>query len=393
MDEPLSKPNIMSSDFDRRTTLSSFATIYGIGYLSYMLMPLQIGALIESLALNEAQAGVIATAELLSLALALFVIAPRIASFSRLRLGQIGAGLVMLGHTLSACCDSYSMLIVCRIITGLGAGGVLAAGNAVVASSARPQRLFAFIFTIGQMQAACLLFVMPLFISRWGHSGAYGFLAGWTVIMFILLQQLPANTDSNEKHVTERTGMNWRVLFLPTVIALTLVGTSDASLWTFQERIATSLGLDQETIGLVLGGALVSGMLGSGLSTLLGARFGIIIPVCIGFTWMALCYLMITITASANLYIFFELSYLFAYGFVIPYLFGINGELDKSGGAMVAANACNLAGISLGPIFAGFLIVKGGYPIIGMTICSMIIMAMLLYLSTARKLSADLPQT
>ena len=73
MDEPLSKPNIMSSDFDRRTTLSSFATIYGIGYLSYMLMPLQIGALIESLALNEAQAGVIATAELLSLALALFV--------------------------------------------------------------------------------------------------------------------------------------------------------------------------------------------------------------------------------------------------------------------------------------------------------------------------------
>ena len=333
----------MRPDFDKRTALSSFATIYGIGYLSYMLMPLQIGALIEFLHLNEAQVGVIATAELVSLALALFVIAPRIAIFSKLRLGRIGAGLVFIGHALSACSDTYSLLSMCRMLTGLGAGMVLAAGNAVVASSANPQRLFALILTIGQMQAACLLFLMPLFISRWGHSGAYGFLASWTALMFVLIQKIPDQIDTLLSESEEQSKMNWRILLLPTVLAMALVGTCDASLWTFQERIAASLGLDQETTGLVLGGALISGMLGAGLAAIVGSRFGNILPGCCGFLWMAICYLVITMTTKPGLYIFFELSYLFAYGFVIPYLFGINGELDRNGGAMVAANACNLA--------------------------------------------------
>ena len=381
----------MRPDFDKRTALSSFATIYGIGYLSYMLMPLQIGALIEFLHLNEAQVGVIATAELVSLALALFVIAPRIASFSKLRLGRIGAGLVFIGHALSACSDTYSLLLMCRMLTGLGAGMVLAAGNAVVASSANPQRLFALILTIGQMQAACLLFLMPLFISRWGHSGAYGFLASWTALMFVLIQKIPDQIATLLSESEEQSKMNWRILLLPTVLAMALVGTCDASLWTFQERIAASLGLDQETTGLVLGGALISGMLGAGLAAIVGSRFGKILPVCCGFLWMAICYLVITMTTKPALYIFFELSYLFAYCFVIPYLFVINGELDRNGGAMVAANACNLAGISLGPIFAGFLIVKGGYPIIGMTISTLIIVAMLMYLSVARNLPKGLP--
>ena len=163
--------------FDKRITISTFAAVYGVGYLSYMLMPLQIGALIESLDLNEAQAGVIATVELLSLAIALIVLAPKISAFDKRKLALYGAMLVVIGHTLSAIVDSYTLLILCRASVGLGAGMAVAAGNAIVAGSNSPQRLFAIILSIGQLQAACFLVTSPEFISRWAHAGIYGFLA------------------------------------------------------------------------------------------------------------------------------------------------------------------------------------------------------------------------
>ena len=369
----------------RRTVLGTFAAIYGVGYLSYMLMPLQVGALIESLSLNEAQAGSIATAELIALAVALFALAPKIAVFSKRKLALAGGLIVIVGHLLSATADSYTPLVLYRILTGLGAGLVLAAGNAVIAATTNPQRMFAIVFAIGQMQAAAMLIFLPELISLWAHSGIYGFLAVWTVLMLTLLKLLPEQSFTAVSEYNSNDLINLKIFLLPSVLAMILIGISDSSLWTFQERIAYGLGMDQETIGLVLGGALLSGMLGATFAAVIGTRVGRVIPIIGGTLWMAIAYLVITQTQSQSIYIAIELSYLFAYGFVIPYLFGLNGELDPSGGAMVAANGCNLVGISLGPICAGYLIVESGYPAVGKSISFLAILAMSMYLLVIKK--------
>ena len=371
--------------FDKRITISTFAAVYGVGYLSYMLMPLQIGALIESLDLNEAQAGVIATVELLSLAIALIVLAPKISAFDKRKLALYGAMLVVIGHTLSAIVDSYTLLILCRASVGLGAGMAVAAGNAIVAGSNSPQRLFAIILSIGQLQAACFLVTSPEFISRWAHAGIYGFLALWTLLMMVLLNLLPAHSSATADNVKPDNKFNFKIFFIPSVLAMILIGASDSSMWAFQERIANSLGLDNETTGLVLGAALISGMLGAALAAIVGKRLGQIFPIVSGLLWMAACYLIITQTTSQTIYITVELSYLFAYGFVIPYLFGLNGDLDPEGGAMVAANACNLIGNAIGPVCAGFIIVNSGYSTVGFIITFFAIVAMTMYLMVIRK--------
>ena len=367
------------------STLSSFAAIYGVGYLSYMLMPLQIGALIESLNLNEAQVGTITTAELLALALTLFVLATKIASLDIRKLAMSGALLVIVGYSLSAIAGAYNLLVYCRICTGIGAGMVLAAGNAIVAGSLNPQRLFAIVLTIGQLQATCFLIVLPGLITRWAHAGIYGFLAVWTMLMLILLNRLPETANKKTASDPSASGINLRVFLLPSVLAMVFIGTSDASLWTFQERIADALGLDDEITGLVLGGALISGMLGAATAAIIGTRFGKTLPILCGLLWMAVCYLVITHTQSQSLYIIIELYYLFAYGFVIPYLYGLNGELDPQGGAMVAANGCNLIGISLGPVCAGYIIVNSGYPAVGFTITLFVLIALTIYLLVIKK--------
>jgi len=376
----------MALPIEKRTTFCTFAAIYGVGYLSYMLMPLQIGALIKSLALNEAQAGTIATAELLSLAIALFAIAPKIASFSKRKLALTGALIVIIGHGLSATADSYTLLILYRICAGIGAGMVLAAGNAIVAGTGNPQRLFAIILTLGQLQAACFLIILPEFITRWAHAGIYGFLAVWTVFMLPLLNLMPERVNVSATNEKSDNKFNLKILVLPSVLAMILIGASDSSLWAFQERIANSLGLNDETIGMVLGGALVSGMLGAALAAVIGTRIGRKLPIVCGLLWMSMSYLVITQTQSQGTYIIIELSYLFAYGFVIPYLFGLNGEIDPEGGAMVAANGCNLIGNALGPVCAGYIIINSGYPTVGFTISFFVLLAMMVYLLVIKKL-------
>jgi len=365
---------------ERRVTLVTFAAIYGIGYLSYMLIPLQIGALINSLALDEAQSGTIVTAELISLAIALFVIAPKIATYNKRKLAMMGAVILIIGHSLSATAGSYIPLVLYRICSGLGAGMVLASGNAIVAGSANPQRLFAIILTLGQFQAACFLVFLPEFITLWAHAGIYGFLAVWTLFMLLLLTLMPDQNSVTSREEPLANKFNFRILLLPSVLAMILIGVSDSSMWAFQERIANSLGLDEKTIGLVLGGALISGMSGAALAAIIGSRIGKIIPIVAGLLWMSLSYLIITHTQSQNTYIIIELSYLFAYGFVIPYLFGLNGELDPEGGAMVAANGCNLVGNALGPVCAGYIIINSGYPVVGITISFFVLLAMSMYL-------------
>ncbi len=370
----------LTARYSNSTVVGTFAAIYGLGYLSYMLMPMQVGALVKSLSLDEAKVGLVATVELLSLAIALFVLAPKIATIDKRKLATYGACMIIGGHALSALAGTALLLLPCRVAVGVGAGMAIAAGNAIVASQVNPQKLFAIVFTVGQFQAACLLLLLPLLHADTSHTSIYVCLALWTVLMLLLARNLPGQeTECNTAEPLAEKA-NYRVFLLPTVLAMVFIGASDASLWTFQERIAHNLGLDAETIGLVLAGAVISGMLGAALAALLGDRLGKIFPIVSGLVWMAMCYIVITHTSYSTLYIACELSYLFAYGFVIPYLFGLNGELDKNGGAMVAANGCNLVGISVGPVCAGYIIVNSGYGTVGLIISAFAIVAMAMYL-------------
>ena len=375
----------MTSNYNKSTIVSTFAAIYGLGYLSYMLMPMQVGALVRSLSLNEAEVGLVATVELLALAITLFALAPQIARLNKRKLALLGAVLLIAGHGLSAMAESSAQLLPCRIAVGIGAGMAIAAGNAVVASQLNPQKLFAIVFTVGQFQAACLLLLLPLLGADTSHAAIYVSLAIWTLLMLVLIRKLPEQPLQSTTEDVQSDVANFRVFLLPSVLAMIFIGASDASLWTFQERIANQMGLDAETIGLVLAGAVISGMLGAALAAFLGNRFGRVFPIVSGLLWMAMCYIVITHTKYPALYITSELSYLFAYGFVIPYLFGLNGDIDSSGAAMVAANGCNLVGISIGPVCAGYIIVHSGYSTVGMIISAFAIAAMGMYLFALSK--------
>ncbi len=369
--------------------LGAFAALYGIGYLAYMLMPVLVGSLIEGLGINEDGAGVIATIELVALAVTLLVLAPRMARMPLRRLAFTGAGLAILGSVLATLVVALPLLAASRAVAGIGMGMCIAAANAVIAASESPQRLFASVFSVGQLQAAVLMTVLPVFTARWAHVGGYGFVAVWIALMMCLLIWLPSTRVADiEGAVEEKTSLG--LFVLPSVIGMILVGACDGMLWTFTERIAESLGLDSQTVGFVLGGALVCGVLGAAVSALVGERFGVVLPIATGLPILGACYLAVTFASAPPVYITAQLMVLFFFGFTIPYLLGFNGSLDPKGRVMVAASGAMLVGMAIGPAVSGAIIVAAGFKAVGACIVVMIAVCLTLFMCAARGIGNNL---
>ncbi len=369
--------------------LAVFAAMYGIGYLSYMLMPILVGSLISGLGINEDGAGVIATTELVALAATLLVLAPRVARMPLRRLAFTGAGLAIAGSALATLVAAPPMLAASRAIAGVGMGMCIAAANAVIAASESPQRLFASVFSVGQLQAAVLMTVLPVFVARGAHVGGYGFVAVWIALMMGLLVWFPRTRLAEIGDAAVKKAP-LGLFVLPSVVGMILVGACDGMLWTFTERIAESLGLDGQTIGFVLGGALVCGVLGAAVSAVVGERFGVVLPIATSLPVLGASYLAVTHAPSPPVYVVAQLLVLFVFGFTIPYLLGFNGSLDPKGRVMVAASGAMLVGMAVGPAASGAVIVTAGFKAVGALIVVMITLCLTLFLLAARGVGSRL---
>jgi MFS family permease len=249
--------------------------------------------------------------------------------------------------------------------------------------------LFASVFSVGQLQAAVLMVLMPFFITRWAHVGAYGFVAVWIALMMSLLIWLPRTRVAEiESAAADQASLG--LFVLPSVIGMILVGACDGMLWTFTERVAERLGLDVQTIGIVLGGALVCGVLGAAFSAFVGERFGVVLPIAISLPLLGGSYLAVTLAPSPPVYIVAQLLVLFLFGFTIPYLLGFNGSLDPKGRVMVAASGAMLVGMAVGPVVSGAIIVKAGFTAVGASIVVMIALCLTLFVLAARGVGSKL---
>ena len=120
--------------------------------------PFVIGGLIVGLSLNEASAGFILTTELLAMGIAALCVAPFMAILSR-RWLAIGATILIAASNAFAVSDlaaNITILIIVRVVAGVGAGMVLATANAAIAAASSPARLYGFALMVGWLTAAIL---------------------------------------------------------------------------------------------------------------------------------------------------------------------------------------------------------------------------------------------
>ena len=361
-----------------------------IGFAAQGSLPILIGAVIDGLGVNEAAAGLLASLEIGTVALASLLLAPRIHRIPRRKLALLGARIACVGQGLAVFAQSFETLLAARIVAGLGEGTAFAAANAALAGSVNPERLSALLALVGGAGAGVLLAVLPHIVEPWGYAGGFAALLVVNAVSLPLLRFLPEAPDASAQ---PRAGHPaHRVLGVATLLAFFVLALGESAMWAFTERIGLGVGLSRGSVGTVLAVTMVFGLVGAALAGWLGTRRGRALPLALGLTGLGVATVFLGSAQVWTVYAAMLLLWTFTFLFVMPYLMGTAAALDKEGRWAAATIGFWSVGSALGPASAGTLIALLSYAAVGRLVGACALVCLLLLLPAAFALRAEVPQ-
>jgi hypothetical protein len=362
--------------------LAAYASVFGVGYLGYMLLPSVLSAAAQRYELNETDVGLAATAQLLALAIALFATAPNLKRIGGRFAALLGGLCAIAGYAIAAIAPSFGVYVVGLVISGIGAGAAIAGGDAFVARSQNPPRLYAIIFAIGQLTAIIMLAaILPMLTEQIGLGAGYWLLAAWSLLMTGVAALGPDHAAAEGAVETE----DWSLYFAAPVIGMFLLGVADAAVWPFSAEIGKSLGLADGDAELVLAAALAAGVVGAAIASV----FSVIRsnwPVLLAGALLAASYVGVLAGGNIQIYAGSQISVLLFFGFIAPFILGLAGQLDSTGGMMAAASGAQMIGFGLSPWVAGLVMASFGPVTLAIAVAVSVIIIAPFYLSGKSKL-------
>ena len=164
---------------------------YSLATLSWWAQPELFHALLRGLALNESAVGYVVAIEICAVAITSFLLAPRISALPLRTVCVAGAVVAIAGHGVSVYLEDFATLLLVRALTGVGEGCALAIANALIATTAHPEKEYGKMNMISVAVGASFLAVIPYFETRYAHVGVFAGLLVVNLIILPLLLLLP----------------------------------------------------------------------------------------------------------------------------------------------------------------------------------------------------------
>ena len=393
--------------------LIAITAAWFLAQMCYYAQYQMLGPLMNRFDLDEALIGVMFSQEIMVYALAMLLIAGPLSRFSRVKVAMIGGVLLIIANLVSASTESFELLRVMRLLSGMSAALIGAAGTASAASSLNPQRVFAIVTVTWGLMAALQPVLVPYLTVFYGSAGGYYGMAGIIVLFLPLCRWLiPPNqaecgTAANgsveatqrltllqnlAEYLGVRNAPNARyALFM--MLGLFIYGVGQGSIQVFLEQIGLRSGLDEFMIGQVIGVAMIGGLLGAVLAGWMGSRFGNIRPLIAAIILNIVFASALALAESPVVYAILEFLWTFSYYFLIPYVMGVLSEMDEQGRWAVAVDAVWWLGTAPGAAVGTMAVSAGGYlilsfiPVIGGLVSVVLLLVTLKKFYTIRESS------
>lgn len=377
---------------------SAFGAAYGVGLLSLWALPFLISAAIADLALDEAQAGLLMSAEFLLTMLASLLVAPLMGRAPRRTLALAGTLVAILANLLSAQLSELHALIAVRCLAGAGAGLALACGNACVSSAQSPDRVAGH---MNVLSVALMIVVMLSYaktMAAFGLPGLYYAMALTMAAMLAFIPFMPARAVAPPASA-HPAGGSGRVLLSASALcmmaAMFLFQARDTMGWAFVERIGILVGYDGEALGVLFSLQAFVGLVGPLAAAVIGKRFGMSTPVIIGILGTGATSLGFVLgEASREMYTVAVMMICVTYFYALSYLTALAASLDREGRIVAASGSFLSLGLAVGPAMSGLLITAGGYTLAAWGIAVVVLLTLacvLVPLAKARQLPAAAP--
>lgn len=311
-----------------------------------LIAPVVVGALIAHYAFTPSQAGYLISIELGAMSLAALPALwwlPRW-SWSRM-LG--GALLLMIaGNLACAHVTTFAPLAGLRFITGFAGGSVMVICLAVIGMTSQTERNFGW-WTIGQLLLGAIgLASLPRVLPYIGPAGLYWGLAALLCAGLLASRILPRQGPPAGSGADRQRLLGPALLGLAGIFCLYV---ALGGLWTYVERIGAAAGLAATLIGDDLTIASVGGIAGCLGAILLGARFGRLRPLLLGFALLFAGAAALLGRPPPLRYLLAAGTFKFAWTFALPFILAGMASHDRSGRLMALANFMIGGGLAAGP--------------------------------------------
>lgn len=374
---------------------SAAGSAYGVGLLGLWALPFLISAIINDLRLDEAEAGLLMSAEFGFTMLASLLIAPFMGRAPRRTLALIGILVAIAANLVSGNVDEIYMLAAVRCVAGIGAGLALACGNACVSSAKQPDRIAGHMNVLSVLLMIVVMIGYSKVMALYGLSGLYYAMAGTMAVMLLTIpamQQHPTLVEPKVQRNTTKSGAGNILLTLPAIcmmLAMFVFQARDTMGWAFVERIGIMVGYSGEEVGLLLSLQSVVGLIGPLLAAIIGKRYGLSTPVILAILLTGGTSLAYVLGEnSKTLYTAGVMTICVTYFYALSYLTGLAAELDREGRVVAAAGGFLSLGLAVGPAISGGLISMGGFNLAAWGIAVTVVLTLLLVivpLATVRR--------
>lgn len=343
--------NIFSDIGIQKKLITSMAGMLGLMPLA--ILPLYLGALIDLQGLSLQQAGLLTSINLLGCAAGVLVVSI-LKQGNRLIFLVASLSLAVIFDLLSVFA-SESWLSLFRFLSGVGGGLITGLSFQQLAKQRQPDQGFAILIMLQFLISSVLLYLMPGFQQQFGMDIFYYLLIGFAIVCNVcgFLTFNDEDASSSQRN---------RAKPRPSFVALVLIGIScfeiaAAGVWAFADRIGNLWGLVNSDIADALALSTLAGIPGSALVILIGVKLGRNRSIIAGSLLVIISLLPLLLSASTySLYVIALFVFNFSWSYTIPYLQGMQAELDNSGSLAVLGMAVVLISIALGPYLFSIII-------------------------------------
>ena len=326
------------------------------GLLILGVIPILFGALHAEKRINLGELGLIVTVETLLIGVSC-ALSARLFSARNLRVKCTILLLLLaaLDYAVSLA-DSANMILIDRALAGLAEGAMVAVSIELIARSRHAERLGGFFLAMQALAQGLLALGLAWWIvPKTGANG--GFLALGIVCLISIGVALLVPTEYGDmpKHSATMDG----VFTLRAILALFMIVLFFMfviAIWTFLEPLGGKVGIDPQTVGVLVSVSLfvqaAASLAAAWLEAFIDYRLGIIGCAVVGLIAAGI------LGASPTLLMFCiaALTISFVWMFIVPFMIGMTLKADSTRSTVLLVPAAQLLGAAVGPLAAAAFI-------------------------------------
>ena len=339
---------------NRRTIIAALLCI-AFGPSMFLLMPIYVGVLQSALQFSESELGLLASADLIGLALA-SLLAPLWINRAPWRLLSAICFSGLIACNVSAMfVHEFNALFMLRLLAGVQIGCVAAVIMGIFSHARFPDKVAALMVIVQVAYQSIAFLILPRYVSA---TGLEGFLLSVIAVQLVALASIfyfprrPIIAEQTRSTAGAGGGLSHLpALFILAAMAAFFVG--QASLWAFIELIGNNSGLDNTEVGYALAVSTFIALVGPIWGAWAGDRFGRLKPVLLG--GIAQIVVLFFMDAATSVWAYAAALSVFQlfWNLGIGYQYGALVDADHSNRFVVIVPAAQCAGIAAGPIIAG----------------------------------------